>query len=253
MEEFKGRHALVTGAASGIGRATALALAKYGANLTILDLNPKGLEDTAAQVAREGVTIVALPLDVSDPAAVSATMRKVEETSGTPDYLVNAAGAFFAGPIEEISDEVLLKCFSINAFGAVYMCRALLPGMSRRGSGVIVNISSLHAQNGQPGASLYAAAKGAVMGFTKSLAREKGASGIRANAVAPGPIDTPFWRNAMVGDDAEAAIARRVKSIPLGRLGRPEDVAAVIVFLLSSASAYMTGQVVTVGGGEIMP
>jgi 2-hydroxycyclohexanecarboxyl-CoA dehydrogenase len=111
----------------------------------------------------------------------------------------------------------------------------------KRGSGAIVNISSLHAQNGQANAPLYAAAKGAVMAFTKSLAREEAGNGIRANMVAPGPIDTPFWRKAMVGDDADVVIGKRVKSITLGRLGQPEDVAKVIVFLLSSPAAYMTG------------
>jgi NAD(P)-dependent dehydrogenase (short-subunit alcohol dehydrogenase family) len=119
----------------------------------------------------------------------------------------------------------------------------------KRGSGAIVNISSVHAQIGQANASLYAAPKGAGMAFTKLLAREKAGNGIRADMVAPGPIDTPFWRKAMVGDDADAVIGRRVRSIPLGRLGQPEDV----VFLPSSSAAYMTGQVVTIGGGEIMP
>ena len=166
---------------------------------------------------------------------------------------MNGAGAFFSGPIETLDDETWQRCFAINAFGVFYVCRALLPGMMKRRQGVIVNISSLHAQNGQPNASLYAAAKGAVMAFTKSLAREKASFGIRANMVAPGPIDTPFWRNAMVTDNLDTVIAQRVKTIPLGRLGQPEDVAKVIVFLLSSSSAYMTGQVVTVGGGEIMP
>jgi NAD(P)-dependent dehydrogenase (short-subunit alcohol dehydrogenase family) len=104
----------------------------------------------------------------------------------------------------------------------------------KRGSGAIVNISSLHAQNGQANASLYAAAKGAVIAFTKSLAREKAGNGIRAKLVAPGPIDTPFWRKAMVGDDPDAVIGKRVMNIPLGRLGQLEDVAKVIVFLRSS-------------------
>jgi 3-oxoacyl-[acyl-carrier protein] reductase len=254
VNEFANKHALITGAASGIGRATVLELAALGAQLTILDRNEQGLSDTADMARQAGAKTVATRiLDVSDSAAVTTVMAGIEREFGSPDYLVNGAGAFFSGAIETIDDETWQRCFSVNAFGVFYVCRALLPGMMKRRQGVIVNISSLHAQNGQPNASLYAASKGAVMAFTKSLAREKAAYGIRANMVAPGPIDTPFWRNAMVTDDPEAVIAQRVKSIPLGRLGQPEDVAKVIVFLLSSSSAYMTGQVVTIGGGEIMP
>lgn len=254
MNDFADKHALITGAASGIGRATVLELAALGAQLTILDRNEQGLSDTADMARQAGARAVATrKLDVSDSAAVTTVMSDIEAEFGGPDYLVNGAGAFFSGAIETIDDDTWQRCFSINAFGVFYVCRALLPGMMKRRRGVIVNISSLHAQNGQPNASLYAASKGAVMAFTKSLAREKAAHGIRANMVAPGPIDTPFWRNAMVTDDPDAVIAQRVKSIPLGRLGQPDDVARVIVFLLSSSSAYMTGQVVTIGGGEIMP
>jgi NAD(P)-dependent dehydrogenase (short-subunit alcohol dehydrogenase family) len=253
MNEFADKHALVTGAASGIGRATALELARQGAVLTILDRDNEGLDQTASMIAQAGSRATCFRLDVSDSHAVTATMRDIEQASGSPDYVVNGAGAFFEGAIESLTDEAWLQCFSINAFGVFYVCRALLPGMMKRGSGAIVNISSLHAQNGQPNASLYAASKGAVIAFTKSLAREKARDGIRANIVAPGPIDTPFWRRAMAGNDVDSAIAQRVRSIPLGRLGQPEDVARVIVFLLSSSAAYMTGQVVTVGGGEIMP
>jgi NAD(P)-dependent dehydrogenase (short-subunit alcohol dehydrogenase family) len=253
VSDFASNHALVTGAASGIGRATALELAQLGAALTILDRDLDGLAATADAVRRAGATVRPHTLDVSNAAAVSRTMAAIEAETGSPEFVVNGAGVFFSGAIESIEDDTLQRCFAINAFGVVHVCRALLPGMMARGNGAIVNISSLHAQNGQPNASLYAAAKGAVMAFTKSLAREKARHGIRANVVAPGPIDTPFWRGAMVTDDPVAVIAQRVKTIPLGRLGQPQDVARVIVFLLSPAAAYMTGQVVTIGGGEIMP
>jgi NAD(P)-dependent dehydrogenase (short-subunit alcohol dehydrogenase family) len=253
VTDFSNKHAVVTGAGSGIGRATALELATLGAVLSIFDRDPNGLAATAELARNAGATVKTYQLDVSDSAAVAATMKTVEAETGSSELVVNGAGAFFSSPVEAIDDESLLRCFAINTFGVIHVCRALLPGMMARGSGAIVNISSLHAQNGQPNASLYAAAKGAVMAFTKSLAREKARHGIRANIVAPGPIDTPFWRGAMVTDDADAAIAQRVKTIPLGRLGEPQDVAKVIVFLLSPAAAYMTGQVVTVGGGEIMP
>jgi len=253
VNDFRNKHALVTGAASGIGRATALELANQGAALSLIDRDEVGLGETETMVSRQGVRAKSFLLDVTDKKLVSAILANVESTFGTPDYLVNTAGIFCPGAIETVKDDAIQKCFSVNAFAVFYICATLVPGMMRRGSGSIVNISSLHAQNGQPHAAYYAASKGAVIAFTKSLAREKAHNGIRANVVAPGPIDTPFWRKDMVGDDADAAIQQRVKCIPLGRLGQPIDVARVTVFLLSSWASYMTGQVVTVGGGEIMP
>ena len=221
MEDFKGRHALVTGAASGIGRATALALAKRGANLTILDLNLKGVEETAAQVAREGVKVAALPLDVSDPAAVSAAMRKAEETSGTPDYLVNAAGAFFAGPDRRdqrrSSAQVLLDQ---RVRRDLHVPRAVArhePSRQRR------HRQHLLATRAERPARRMALRRREGRGdglHPVARARKSGNLHPRQRGRAR-PIDTPFWRNAMVGDDATAAIARRVKSIPkAGSAGR---------------------------------
>jgi NAD(P)-dependent dehydrogenase (short-subunit alcohol dehydrogenase family) len=253
MGEFANKHVLITGAASGIGRATVGELASLGALLTIVDRNAEGLAETTELARSSGANVNARALDVSNSAAVASTIADVQEKIGVPDFVVNAAGAFCSGAIETLGDQDLQQCFAVNVFGVFYVSRSLLPGMMKRRRGAIVNISSLHAQNGQANASLYAASKGAVMAFTKSLAREKASYGIRANIVAPGPIDTPFWRSATTPDNVTDVIAQRVKSIPLGRLGQPEDVAKVIVFLLSSSSSYMTGQVVTVGGGEIMP
>ena len=253
MSEFEDKLAFITGAASGIGRAVALDLAASGTRLVIADLDPEGLAGTAETARKSGAEVDEYALDVSDSAAVARTVASFQAKRGSADFVVNGAGAFFAGAVEDLDDDSWNRCFSINAFGMFCVCRAVLPAMMQRRRGAIVNISSLHAQNGQANASLYAASKGAVMAFTKSLAREKAPYGIRANAVAPGPIDTPFWRNAMKSDDQDALIRDRVRTIPLGRLGQPDEVARVIVFLLSDASAYMTGQVVTVGGGEIMP
>jgi NAD(P)-dependent dehydrogenase (short-subunit alcohol dehydrogenase family) len=132
------------------------------------------------------------------------------------------------------------------------LCRAVLPGMMERRAGAIVNMSSLHALNGQIGSAHYAASKAAVLGWTRSLAREKGPLGIRVNAVAPGPIDTRFWRGTMTEDDYQTAKAGRVATIPLGRLGQAHEVAETIVFLLGSGAAFITGQVISIGGGEIM-
>lgn len=250
MEGLKGRQAFVTGAAGGIGRATVLDLVRQGVAVVAADRNADDLSRTVAAAGAPG-SVTACPLDVTDSAAVTAAIAAAEEDGGI-DFLVNAAGVFGSYAVESISDDEWTRVFAVNANGVFHTCRAALPGMMRRGSGAIVNMSSLHAQNGQAGAAHYAASKAAVIGFTKSIAREKGPSGIRANCVAPGPIDTSFWRGDKSGEVLASAMRERVRSIPLGRLGDPEDVASVIVFLLSSGAAYVTGQVVPIGGGEIM-
>ncbi len=251
MDEFRGRAALVTGAGGGIGRATVLELARLGAVITAADLDATGLADTRQAAAELGCDVTVAIMDVTDPAQVARVVQRAEDASPL-HYLVTAAGVYDAGSIEELSDEAWRRCMAVNADGVFHLCRCVLPGMMRRRSGAIVNMSSLHAQNGQAGAAHYAASKAAVIGFTKSLAREKGSLNIRANCVAPGPIDTPLWRGGKTGDALARIIELRAKTIPLGRIGEPDDVARVIVFLLSSAAAFVTGQVIPIGGGEIM-
>ena len=154
--------------------------------------------------------------------------------------------------MEDIADEDWARMFAVHVNGTFYTCRAALPGMIAARSGAIVNMSSLHAVRGQANAAHYAAAKGAIIGLTKSIAREKGPLGIRANAVAPGPIDTPLWRGAVPPDEIDAVMAKRSEVIPMGRLGAPAEVAQTIVHLLGPAASYITGQVVTIDGGESM-
>ena len=253
-DELMGKWALVTGAGSGIGRETAIQLAAAGVNLVLADIAFN--EDDAAQrvVPAPTAQVRAIKLDVADFSAVRETVGKVSQEVGGFDYLVHAAGIPGRGPVESLDDMSIAKVFSINTFGFMYLCIAALPDMIRNGRGSIVSISSHIAQNGQANFSNYAASKGALISFTKALAREKAAAGIRANCVAPGPIDTPLWRQGVVlqNRDVDSAIAERSQRIPLGRLGSPSDVAGVIVFLLGPAAAHITGQTIPVNGGEVM-
>jgi NAD(P)-dependent dehydrogenase (short-subunit alcohol dehydrogenase family) len=218
----------------------------------LADRDGAGAESIAAGIRAAGGAATAHPLDVTSTAEVTAVVAAVLGSLGRIDHLVNAAGVYGKGVAEELTDDEIARVMEINFGGVVRTCRAVLPGMTERRSGAIVNMSSLHALNGQIGAAHYAASKAAVLGWTRSLAREKGGLGIRINAVAPGPIDTRFWRGSMSEDEYQAAKASRITAIPLGRLGTARDVAETIVFLLGPGAAYITGQVVSIGGGEIM-
>ena len=249
---MEGRVAFVTGGGSGMGRETARLLAEAGARVTVCDRDGDAARETVKIVEEAGGTAQVEEADVSDSGAVNRAVAAAADALGPIDALVNIAGIYRIAAVEDIADEDWARMFAVHVNGTFYTCRAALPGMIAARSGAIVNMSSLHAVRGQANAAHYAAAKGAIIGLTKSIAREKGPLGIRANAVAPGPIDTPLWRGAVPPDEIDAVMAKRSEVIPMGRLGAPAEVAQTIVHLLSPAASYITGQVVTIDGGESM-
>lgn len=249
---MRGEVALVTGGGGGIGRETALLLAGAGARVAVCDLDGGAARATADAIGEMGGTAWAGALDVADSGAVERAVADAAAALGSVSALANIAGIYRVAALEDIADEDWARMFAVHVDGSFHCCRAVLPGMAAARSGAIVNMSSLHALRGQANAAHYAAAKGAIIGLTKSIAREKGPLGIRANAVAPGPIDTPLWRGAVPPDEIDAVMAKRSEIIPIGRLGQPAEVAQTIVHLLSPAASYITGQVVTIDGGESM-
>ena len=257
MTESAGNHptsgvAFITGAGGGIGGATAERLAENGVHVAVADLDAGLAEAVADRIVSAGGTAQALTLDVTDSGQVAASVTAAEAALGPIDYLVNTAGIFQWANAEDISDADFESMFRVHVFGMHAVTRAVLSGMQARKTGAIVNVTSIHAIRGQSLTAHYSAAKGAILAYTKSLAREKSPLGIRVNAVAPGPIDTPLWRGELAEDEIAEKMAQRSTVIPMDRLGTADEVAAGIVFLLSPGASYLTGHIMTIDGGEVM-
>ena len=244
MVNLEGRVAFVTGAAQGIGRAIALALAEVGANIAGGDVNLEGMEKTAKEIEAVGRKALALKLDVSDPASVKEAVGKVLEAWQKIDILVNNAGITKDNLILRMKPEDWDRVLSINLDGTFHCIQAILPGMVKQRSGRIINIASVVAQAGNAGQANYIASKAGIIGLTKSLAKELGSRSIRVNAIAPGYIDTPMTQ--ALPDEARKAI---VDATPLGTMGTPRDVADAVVLLASPMARYITGCVLPVDGG----
>jgi NAD(P)-dependent dehydrogenase (short-subunit alcohol dehydrogenase family) len=244
--------ALVTGAASGIGRATAQRLAARGDRVALLDLDERGLAETAALIQANGGAAEAACVDVRDGAAVGRAVGQVVGRWGRVDYLFSNAGVTCRKPVADLTVDDWRFVFETNVHGAFHVCRAVLPGMVQRGRGAIVFTSSDYAVIGMRGQANYAAAKTALYALTKSLALEFAASGIRVNAVGPGPIDTPQHHQGRTRAEWDAWLRGRLDRIPMGRLGTPEEVASVVDFLLSDRAGYVSGQLVQPNGGQVM-
>jgi len=264
MKRFSDRVAVITGAASGIGRATALRFADEGARVAAVDRDADGAARTAAAIAAAGGNALAVACDVADSAGVREAARRVEAELGGVDLLANVAGvgdtAGMEG-IEGIDDARWALTLAVNLSGPFHWCRAVLPGMAARGRGAVVNVSSLAGRSKSANGGLaYSASKAGLLGLTRHLAFDYGPRGVRINAICPGGVDTPMLRaggpNRALGE-AEAE-ARRVRVaaytyfMPIKRLSQPEEQAAAIAFLASDEASYINGVSLDVNGGLFM-
>jgi 3-oxoacyl-[acyl-carrier protein] reductase len=251
ISDLTGKVALVTGASSGIGAATAELLAEMGAAVAIgFHGNPEGAERTRAAVEAKGAQGMTVQCDMCDSAAVRRLAAGVAGRLGPIDILVNNAGSLIGRQkLAEITDERWTAVMDLNLTSAVICSQAVAPSMIERRRGVIVNVVSIAGHNGGgPGALAYATAKGALTTFTRGLARELAPSGVRVNAVSPGVIDTPFHERFSTPE----MIRNMVAGIPLGRTGTPMECAHAIAFLVSDAASYIVGETIEVNGGQLM-
>jgi 2-hydroxycyclohexanecarboxyl-CoA dehydrogenase len=247
------RVALVTGAARGIGRAVALALARDGRAVAVGDLLVDGAASVAAEIEAAGGRALALALDVTDAGAVVSGVAHAREALGPVDVLVNCAGWDELKPFLDTDEAFWRRVIAINYEGCVRTTHAVLGGMLERGWGRIVNVSSDAARVGSAQEAVYAGAKAGVIAFTKTVAREAAARGVTANAVCPGPTDTALLHEmADSAPDSARLIAALARAVPMRRLGRPEEVAAAIAFLACEDAGYITGQTLSVSGGLTM-
>jgi 2-hydroxycyclohexanecarboxyl-CoA dehydrogenase len=238
---LEGRSALVTGGAKGIGEAIVRRLAAEGARVWIGDIDTDGAQQVAAETGAKAV-----PLDVTKPESARAAV----ETAGRLDVLVNNAGMDEFGFFTDTDPEMWERVIAVNLKGVLACTRAVLPGMQEAGYGRIVSIASEAGRVGSKGSAVYSAAKGGVIAFTKTIARENARFGITANAIAPGPIETPLLMRAKeLGELGERIIETMKRATQLRRLGKPEEVAAAVAFLASEEAAYVTGETLGVSGG----
>ncbi len=247
---LKGKSALITGAGGGIGRAAALRFAREGAAVAVADIDAKAAEDTAHLIAAQGGRSIVVAMAVADSAQVDAAFSSVIEQFSQIDILYNNAAVTSLASTASIGDAELDRVFSINIKGMFYCCRAALPGMIARRSGVIVNNASITGIVGAPGMAAYATSKGAIITFTRTLALEQAENGIRFNCICPASIDTPMLQASFAAaPDPSLARANNVKRHPLGRLGTPEDVANLALFLASDEASFITGGTYVIDGG----
>ena len=249
------RVVIVTGAAQGIGKGIAASFGAAGFRVAVADLNLSAAQQTAKEIEADGGTALAVEIDVTSTASVRAAVATVEEELGPIDVVVNNAGWDDFMPFLKTSEEFWDKILDINFKGALRVIQATVPGMTERGYGRVINIGSDAGRVGSSMEAVYSGAKGGIIAFTKTLAREVARKGVTANTVCPGPTDTPALRKFVDGSgggDAEKVIAGMTSAVPMKRLGTPEDLGPAVVFLASEGAAFITGQTLSVSGGLTM-
>src|SRR5881296_2028933 len=256
--ELTGQVAIVTGAGRGIGRATALELARMGADLVVAELDRAGAERTAAEVKGLGRRVSVVPTDVTRRTDLAAMTERTRAEFGRIDILVNNAGIYRAAAPLDVTEEHWDAIMTINAKAVFFASLAVLPTMIAQKRGSIVNLASMAGKIGSKTNLPYNVSKAAVISMTKSLALAHAGDGIRVNCVCPGFVETDMWamvsrdQGKLLGMTPEEFTRKRAASVPLGRMEKPEDVAHVVAFLAGPRSGYMTGQALSVDGGLVM-
>ncbi|MEE8436636.1 MAG: glucose 1-dehydrogenase [bacterium] len=253
MRGLSGKAAIVTGGASGIGKAISNRLGEEGCLVGIFDLNAEGAEAAAEAIRAAGGQAFVQQVDVTDHEAVARAVKAFEEEAGPTEILINNAGwdttVYFVDTDLALWDKVI----AINLRGPLNLHHVVLPGMAERGRGKVVNISSDAGRVGSSGEAVYAACKGGLIAFTKTMAREMARNRININVVCPGPTDTPLFAALMdQGERAKKIAEGLIRAIPFKRLGTPEDLAGAVAFLASDDAGFITGQVLSVSGGLTM-
>src|SRR6478609_665743 len=245
---FTEKTIIITGAASGIGRATALIFAREGANVVCADRNEDGARDTAAKINAKGAQALAVKVDVTARKQVEAMAQRALDAFGTVQFLFNSAGAAIRrAKFLEIDDDLMEKTFNLNVKGTLYGMQAVLPHMLKNNFGVIVNVGSMAHRRGGPASSIhYAASKGAVVTMTMGVAREFAQQGIRALSISPGPVKTPFQDAAATSPELAQKF---LEDVPMKRFGEPEEIGELVLFMCSDACPFMTADTVYVNGG----
>ncbi|MDX6604465.1 MAG: hypothetical protein QOF23_974 [Solirubrobacterales bacterium] len=245
---LEGKVAVVTGAGSGIGRASAELFAAEGARVAVVDVNSESSQETAEAIGRAGGEAIAIPTDVSDPEAVQAMADAAVERFGRVDVLMSNAGILDDfEPAAETSDEVWNRILGVNLNGMFFTARALIPQMLEHGGGAIINVASTAGLNGGNGGAAYTTSKHGVIGFTRQLCFDYARKGIRCNVICPGAVETGMTEEIFSSGDAE--VMKAVESAPIGRWAQPEELAAAALFLASDDASFVNGAVYVVDGG----
>ncbi|TAM35441.1 MAG: 2-hydroxycyclohexanecarboxyl-CoA dehydrogenase [Burkholderiaceae bacterium] len=253
MQKFEGKTVVVTGGGGGIGGATCRRFGREGANVAVFDINLAAAQRVAADIGSAGGKAAAFKCDITDRASVDAAVAAAGAQLGPIDVLVNNAGWDVFKPFTKTEPAQWDKLIAINLVGALHMHHAVLPGMAARKTGRIVNIASDAARVGSSGEAVYAACKGGLVAFSKTIAREHARHGITVNVVCPGPTDTALFADYKEGaGNPEKLMEAFTRSIPLGRIGQPDDLPGAILFFASDDAAFVTGQVLSVSGGLTM-